>query len=66
MGKRELQIPPLRYAPVGMTKGCLLYTSDGHPRWVRAPIDKLLADAEELLGSDLRVGGKRVRRASAA
>ena len=39
---------------------------DGHPRWLRTPIKQLLAGAEEFLGSDLRVGGRRVRRASAA
>jgi hypothetical protein len=33
---------------------------------VRAPINKLLTEAEEALGSDLRVGGKRVRHAPAA
>ena len=39
---------------------------EGVLRWVRAPIDRLLADAAEILGSDLRVGGKKVRLASAA
>jgi cytosine/adenosine deaminase-related metal-dependent hydrolase/ubiquinone/menaquinone biosynthesis C-methylase UbiE len=39
---------------------------EGQVRWVRAPVEKLLAQAEEVLGSDLRVGGKRVSRASAA
>ncbi len=52
--------------PIALRQGLQLFEVDGHQRWVRAPIDKLLADAEELLGSDLRVGGKRVRRASAA
>jgi cytosine/adenosine deaminase-related metal-dependent hydrolase len=49
-----------------LRQGLQLFEVDGEPRWVRAPIHKLLADAEEALGSDLRVGGKRVRRASAA
>jgi hypothetical protein len=39
---------------------------EGQLRWVRAPMDSLIGQAEETLGSDLRVGGKRVRRASAA
>jgi cytosine/adenosine deaminase-related metal-dependent hydrolase len=52
--------------PIALRQGLQLFEVDGHPRWVRAPIDKLLADAEEFLGSDLRLGGKRVRRASAA
>jgi cytosine/adenosine deaminase-related metal-dependent hydrolase/ubiquinone/menaquinone biosynthesis C-methylase UbiE len=39
---------------------------EGRLRWVHAPIERLLAEAEEVLGSDLRLGGKRVRRAPAA
>jgi cytosine/adenosine deaminase-related metal-dependent hydrolase len=39
---------------------------NGHPRWVRAPIDRLFAETEEFLGSDLCVGGKRVRHAPGA
>jgi cytosine/adenosine deaminase-related metal-dependent hydrolase/SAM-dependent methyltransferase len=47
-------------------QGLQLLELDGHQRWVRAPIDKLLAEGEEVLGSDLRVSGRRVRRAPAA
>jgi cytosine/adenosine deaminase-related metal-dependent hydrolase/SAM-dependent methyltransferase len=47
-------------------QGLQLLEVDGHRRWVRAPIDKLLAAGEEVLGSDLRVSGRRVRRAPAA
>ena len=49
-----------------LRQGLQRFEVNGRQRWVRAPIDKLLAEAEEALGSDLRVGGKRVRRAPAA
>ena len=52
--------------PLALREGLQLLEVDGHQRWLRAPIEKLLAGAEEVLGSDLRVGGKRVRRAPAA
>jgi cytosine/adenosine deaminase-related metal-dependent hydrolase/ubiquinone/menaquinone biosynthesis C-methylase UbiE len=39
---------------------------DGIRRWLRAPIDSLLAQARKALGRDLRVGGKKVEHASAA
>jgi cytosine/adenosine deaminase-related metal-dependent hydrolase len=52
--------------PGVLRQGLQRFEVDGQPRWVRAPINKLLADAEEALGSDLRIGGKRVRRAPAA
>ena len=39
---------------------------DGIRRWLRAPIDSLLAQARKTLGRDLRVGGKKVEHASAA
>jgi cytosine/adenosine deaminase-related metal-dependent hydrolase/ubiquinone/menaquinone biosynthesis C-methylase UbiE len=52
--------------PSVLRQGLQLLQVDGQPRWVRAPISKLLAEAEGALGSDLRVGGKRVRHAPAA
>ncbi len=52
--------------PISLREGLQLLEVDGQQRWLRAPIEKLLAGAEEVLGSDLRVGGKRVCRASAA
>jgi cytosine/adenosine deaminase-related metal-dependent hydrolase len=52
--------------PAGLTNGLEAFEVDGVRRWVRAPIGQLIADAEEVLGSDFCVGGKRVRRASAA
>lgn len=39
---------------------------DGHQRWLRAPIDSLLAAARKAIGRDVRLGGKRVDHASAA
>jgi cytosine/adenosine deaminase-related metal-dependent hydrolase len=52
--------------PAALTNGLEAFEVDGVQRWVRAPIGRLIADAEEVLGSDFCVGGKRVRRASAA
>jgi cytosine/adenosine deaminase-related metal-dependent hydrolase/ubiquinone/menaquinone biosynthesis C-methylase UbiE len=66
-GRIQLAGPSLIQRLPGVLKqGLQLFQVDGQPRWVRAPISKLLAEAEETLGSDLRVGGKRVRRATAA
>jgi cytosine/adenosine deaminase-related metal-dependent hydrolase/ubiquinone/menaquinone biosynthesis C-methylase UbiE len=39
---------------------------EGTKRWLRAPIDSLLAQARKTLGRDLKVGGKKVEHASAA
>jgi ubiquinone/menaquinone biosynthesis C-methylase UbiE/cytosine/adenosine deaminase-related metal-dependent hydrolase len=39
---------------------------DGHRRWVRAPIRKLMATTEEFLGETVKVGGKRMRYVPAA
>jgi len=39
---------------------------EGQRRWVRAPMEKLIAEAEQVLGNDFSVGGKRVRRAAGA
>jgi cytosine/adenosine deaminase-related metal-dependent hydrolase/ubiquinone/menaquinone biosynthesis C-methylase UbiE len=52
--------------PSALRQGLRLLEVGGHQRWVRAGIDSLLDVAEDVLGSDLRVGGKRVRRAFAA
>jgi len=52
--------------PSALRRGLQRFEVDGQPRWVRAPIDSLISEAEEALGSDLRVGGKRVRRAPVA
>ncbi len=52
--------------PADLKQGLQRFEVNGHQRWVRAPIDRLFAETEEVLGSDLCVGGKRVRRAPAA
>jgi cytosine/adenosine deaminase-related metal-dependent hydrolase len=36
---------------------------DGHQRWLRAPIEDLLADARRTVGRDIRLGGKKVDHA---
>lgn len=41
-------------------------TIDGHRRWLRAPVDNLLAEARKTVGRDLRLGGKKVDHASAS
>jgi cytosine/adenosine deaminase-related metal-dependent hydrolase/ubiquinone/menaquinone biosynthesis C-methylase UbiE len=52
--------------PRALKQGLQPFEVEGQLRWVRAPMDSLIGQAEETLGSDLRVGGKRVRRAPAA
>lgn len=56
----------LERLPSELRAGMQLFEVDGNLRWVRAPINKLLAGAEEVLGSDLRVGGRSVRRGPVA
>ena len=41
-------------------------TIDGHQRWLRAPIEELLADARKTIGRDIRLGGKKVDHAGNA
>ncbi len=66
-GRIQLAGPSLiEQLPGVLRQGLQLFDVDGQPRWVRAPISKLLAEAEEALGSALRLSGKRVRHASAA
>jgi hypothetical protein len=66
-GRIQLAGPSLmERLPSVLRQGLQPFEVDGQTRWVRAPIDKLLTEAEQALGTDLRLGGKRVRRASAA
>jgi cytosine/adenosine deaminase-related metal-dependent hydrolase/ubiquinone/menaquinone biosynthesis C-methylase UbiE len=66
-GRVQLAGPSLvERLPIALRQNLQLLEVDGHQRWVRAPIDELLASAEKALGSNLHVGGKRVHRASAA
>jgi cytosine/adenosine deaminase-related metal-dependent hydrolase/ubiquinone/menaquinone biosynthesis C-methylase UbiE len=39
---------------------------DGHTRWLRAPVDNLIAEARKAVGRDIRLGGKRVEHAGTA
>jgi cytosine/adenosine deaminase-related metal-dependent hydrolase/ubiquinone/menaquinone biosynthesis C-methylase UbiE len=36
---------------------------EGHLRWIRAPLQKLFSQASNILGPDLRLGGKQIRYA---
>ena len=66
-GRIQLAGPSIiGHLPSALRQGLQEFEVDGQPRWVRAPIERLIAEAEETLGSGLRVGGKRVRRAPAA
>jgi cytosine/adenosine deaminase-related metal-dependent hydrolase/ubiquinone/menaquinone biosynthesis C-methylase UbiE len=66
-GRIQLAGPALfERLPAALTHGLEPFEVDGLARWVRAPIDRLITDAEGVLGSDFCVGGKRVRRATAA
>jgi cytosine/adenosine deaminase-related metal-dependent hydrolase len=48
--------------PVSMQTGLQPLEIEGTVRWLRAPIDELLGDAETYLGRKLYLGGKRIRR----
>ncbi|MGB8536569.1 MAG: methyltransferase domain-containing protein [Acidobacteriaceae bacterium] len=66
-GRVQLAGPGLfERLPAALANGLEPFEVAGVPRWVRAPIGQLIADAEKVLGSDFCVGGKRVRRAIAA
>jgi hypothetical protein len=52
--------------PNGLKQGLQLFEVEGQRRWVRAPMEKLIAQAEGILGSDFSVGGKRVSHAPGA
>jgi cytosine/adenosine deaminase-related metal-dependent hydrolase len=66
-GQVQLAGPALiERLPAALIQGLQPFEVNGHLRWVRAPIARLLAEAEAVLGSDFRVGGKRVRRAPVA
>jgi cytosine/adenosine deaminase-related metal-dependent hydrolase/ubiquinone/menaquinone biosynthesis C-methylase UbiE len=66
-GRVELVGPRLfARLPSELKRGLQLFEVDGQRRWVRAPMEKLIAEAEVILGSEFSVGGKRVRRVPAA
>jgi cytosine/adenosine deaminase-related metal-dependent hydrolase/ubiquinone/menaquinone biosynthesis C-methylase UbiE len=66
-GRVELVAPTLfERLPSELRHGLQLFEVEGQRRWVRAPMEQLIAQTEEVLGSDFSVGGKRVRRAPGA
>jgi cytosine/adenosine deaminase-related metal-dependent hydrolase/ubiquinone/menaquinone biosynthesis C-methylase UbiE len=52
--------------PDSLKAGLQHINIDGQQRWLRAPIDNLLAEAKKVLGRDIRLGGKKVDHAGAA
>jgi cytosine/adenosine deaminase-related metal-dependent hydrolase len=66
-GRVQLASPSI-YSRLESTQrtGLQLIEIDGYRRWVRAPIEDLLTEAAAVLGSDLRLGGKRIGHVSAA
>jgi cytosine/adenosine deaminase-related metal-dependent hydrolase len=66
-GRVELVAPTLfERLPSELRHGLQLFEVEGQRRWVRAPMEQLIAQTEAVLGSDFSVGGKRVRRAPGA
>jgi len=66
-GRVQLASPELRQKlPSHMIEGLEPLDVDGHVRWIRAPVAKLLAEASAILGSDLRLGGRKVKYEHAA
>jgi cytosine/adenosine deaminase-related metal-dependent hydrolase/ubiquinone/menaquinone biosynthesis C-methylase UbiE len=65
-GRIQLASPALYYRlPDTLKAGLQPLTIDGHCRWLRAPIDNLLAEARKAAGREFRLGGKKVDYASA-
>ncbi len=52
--------------PDSLKAGLQLISIDGHLRWLRAPVDSLLAEARKVVGREIRLGGKKVDHAGAA
>jgi cytosine/adenosine deaminase-related metal-dependent hydrolase/ubiquinone/menaquinone biosynthesis C-methylase UbiE len=52
--------------PHSLKAGLQPLAIDGHERWLRAPIDDLMAQARKSIGRDLRLGGKKVDHAGSA
>jgi cytosine/adenosine deaminase-related metal-dependent hydrolase/ubiquinone/menaquinone biosynthesis C-methylase UbiE len=66
-GRVQLASPSLYTRLPGSLKAGLQPISiDGHQRWLRAPVDNLLAEARKVVGRDIRLGGKKVDHAGAA
>jgi cytosine/adenosine deaminase-related metal-dependent hydrolase/ubiquinone/menaquinone biosynthesis C-methylase UbiE len=54
------------HLPDSLKTGLEPLVIDGQQRWLRAPIDNLLAEARKTVGRDIRLGGKKVDHASVA
>jgi cytosine/adenosine deaminase-related metal-dependent hydrolase len=66
-GRVQLTSPSLyNRLPDSHKAGLQPINIDGHQRWLRAPIDNLLAEARKVVGRDIRLGGKKVDHAGAA
>jgi cytosine/adenosine deaminase-related metal-dependent hydrolase len=52
--------------PPSLKSGLQPLVIEGQLRWLRAPIDNLLAAAKKALGRDIRLAGKKVEHASGA
>jgi ubiquinone/menaquinone biosynthesis C-methylase UbiE/cytosine/adenosine deaminase-related metal-dependent hydrolase len=52
--------------PPAIKEGLHPLDIDNHRRWIRAPIDNLLIEAQKALGNELRLGGKKVNHANVA
>jgi len=52
--------------PDSLKAGLQPINIDGHQRWLRAPVDNLLAEARKVVGRDIRLAGKKVDHAGAA
>jgi cytosine/adenosine deaminase-related metal-dependent hydrolase/SAM-dependent methyltransferase len=66
-GRVQLVSTELRQKlPPHLTEGLEPLGVDGHIRWIRAPVPKLLTQASAILGSDLRLGGRKVKYEHAA
>ena len=51
--------------PDSLKTGLQPISIDGHQRWLRAPVDDLLAEARKVVGRGIRLGGKKVDHAGA-
>lgn len=56
----------VRRLPAKVTSGLEPLEVESELRWVRAPLARLFREAENVLGCDIKIGGKRVRNVCAA
>jgi len=66
-GRVQLASPFLYHRlPDVLKQGMEPLEIDGRRRWIRAPVDSLLAQAKNVLGADVRLGGKRINHVGCA